>query len=110
MKISIKHNNTEIVVDDNNNDTSIKYSKDELIKAIEKMSLEIQAIENNYHKSLDVPQSTPIGVSGFGIATGFYPQICAEFVVDSVNTSQTRCMRCNLEKWQHPSKSIIAGM
>jgi hypothetical protein len=110
MKISIKHNNTEIIIDDNSDETTIKYSKDELIKILEKMSLEMQAIENNYHKSLDVPQPTPIHVGGFGIAVGSYPQICSEFVVDSVNTSQTRCMRCNMEKWQHPSKSIIAGM
>jgi hypothetical protein len=56
------------------------------------------------------PQPTPTHVGGFGIAVGSYPQICSEFVVDSVNTSQTKCMRCNLEKWQHPIKSLIAGM
>ena len=110
MKISIRHNNTEIVVDDNNNDTSIKYSKDELIKVIEKMSLEIQAIENNYHKSLDVPQSTPFGIGGLGIATGFYPQICAEFIPDGFNSPNQKCMNCGLMKINHPSKSIIAGM
>jgi hypothetical protein len=56
MKISIKHNNIEIVVDDNNNDTTIKYSNLELIKMLEKMSLEIQAIQNNHYKSLEEPQ------------------------------------------------------
>jgi hypothetical protein len=54
MKISVKHNQTEIVIDDNSNDTSIKYSTGELIKMLEKMSFEIQAIENNYDKSLEL--------------------------------------------------------
>lgn len=108
MKISVKHNNVEIVVDDNNDETSIKYSTNELIKVLEKVSLEIQAIESNYAKSLEEAQPTPIHVGGFGIAVGSCPQICSEFVVDSVNTSQTRCMRCNLEKWQHPIKNTTA--
>jgi hypothetical protein len=110
MKISIKHNQTEIVIDDNNDETSIKYSTSELIKLLDKMSSEILTIEKNYHKSLEGPQDTPIHVGGLNIGKGLYPQICSEFVVDSVNTSQTKCMRCNLEKWQHPSKSIIAGI
>jgi len=50
MKIVVKHKQTEIVIDDNSDETTIKYSKDELIKILEKMSLEIQAIENNYGK------------------------------------------------------------
>jgi hypothetical protein len=54
MKISIKHNQTEIVIDDNDNGTTIKYSTGELIKMLEKISLEIQAIENNYDKSLEL--------------------------------------------------------
>ena len=54
MKISIKHNNTEIVIDDNDNGTTIKYSNLELIRMLEKMSLEIQAIETNYTKSLEL--------------------------------------------------------
>jgi hypothetical protein len=54
MKISIKHNNTEIVIDDNNDETSIKYTKDELIKLLDKMSLEIRAIQHNYAKSLEL--------------------------------------------------------
>jgi hypothetical protein len=48
MKIVVKHKQTEIIIDDNSDETTIKYSKDELIKVLEKMSLEIQAIENNY--------------------------------------------------------------
>ena len=48
MKILVKHKQTEIVIDDNSDETTIKYSKDELIKILEKMSLEIQAIQNNY--------------------------------------------------------------
>ena len=48
MKIVVKHKQTEIVIDDNSDETTIKYSKDELIKILEKMSLEIQAIQNNY--------------------------------------------------------------
>ena len=51
MKIVVKHKQTEIVIDDNSDETTIKYSKDELIKILEKMSFEIQAIENNYGKT-----------------------------------------------------------
>jgi len=51
MKIVVKHKQTEIVIDDNSDETTIKYSADELIKVLEKMSLEIQAIENNYESS-----------------------------------------------------------
>jgi hypothetical protein len=50
MKIVVKHKQTEIVIDDNSDETTIKYSKDELIKVLEKIALEIQAIENNYAK------------------------------------------------------------
>lgn len=51
MKIVVKHKQTEIVIDDNSDETTIKYSVSELIKVLDKMSLEIQAIENNYGKT-----------------------------------------------------------
>jgi hypothetical protein len=51
MKILIKHKQTEMVIDDNSDETTIKYSVNELIKVLEKMSLEIQAIEDNYEKT-----------------------------------------------------------
>jgi|LauGreDrversion4_2_1035121.scaffolds.fasta_scaffold130042_6 hypothetical protein len=51
MKIRIKHKETEIEVDDNDSSTHIKYSTGELIKMLEKMSSEIQTIENNYNKT-----------------------------------------------------------
>jgi hypothetical protein len=51
MKILIKHKQTEIIIDDNSDETTIKYSVNELIKVLEKMSLEVQAIENNYGKT-----------------------------------------------------------
>lgn len=54
MKISIKHNQTEIVIDDNNDETSIKYSTSELIKLLDKMSSEILTIQHNYAKSLEL--------------------------------------------------------
>jgi hypothetical protein len=50
MKLRVKHKDTEIEIDDNNGETTIKYSTGELIKMLEKMSLEIQAIENNYNE------------------------------------------------------------
>ena len=51
MKIVVKHRQTEIVIDDNSDETTIKYSVNELIKVLEKMSLEVQAIENNHGKT-----------------------------------------------------------
>jgi len=51
MKIRIKHKDTEIVIDDNSDETTIKYSTNELIKLLEKSSQELQAIENNYDKT-----------------------------------------------------------
>ena len=50
MKIVVKHNQTEIIVDDDANsfETSMKYSVDGLIKVLDKISKEVQAIENNY--------------------------------------------------------------
>jgi len=50
MIIRVKHKDTEIEIDDNKGETTIKYSTGELIKVLEKMSLEIQAIENNYNQ------------------------------------------------------------
>ncbi len=50
MIIRVKHKDTEIEIDDKSNGTEIKYSTSELIKMLEKMSLEIQAIENNYNQ------------------------------------------------------------
>lgn len=50
MIIKVKHKDTEIEIDDKDNGTQIKYSTGELIKMLEKMSLEIQAIENNYNQ------------------------------------------------------------
>jgi predicted mannosyl-3-phosphoglycerate phosphatase (HAD superfamily) len=51
MQIKIKHKDTEIVIDDNSDETTIKYSTNELIKLLEKISQELQAIENNYDKT-----------------------------------------------------------
>jgi len=51
MKIVVKHKQTEIVIDDNSDETTIKYSANELIKVLEKMSKEVQEIENNYGKT-----------------------------------------------------------
>jgi hypothetical protein len=50
MILRVKHKDTEIEIDDKDNGTQIKYSTGELIKMLEKMSLEIQAIENNYNQ------------------------------------------------------------
>ena len=50
MIIRVKHKDTEIEIDDKDNVTTIKYSTGELIKVLEKMSLEIQAIQNNYNQ------------------------------------------------------------
>jgi hypothetical protein len=50
MILRVKHKDTEIEIDDKDNGTQIKYSTGELIKMLEKMSLEIQAIENNYNE------------------------------------------------------------
>ena len=51
MILRVKHKDTEIEIDDKDNGTQIKYSTGELIKMLEKMSLEIQAIENNYNQT-----------------------------------------------------------
>jgi hypothetical protein len=51
MKIVVKHKQTEIVIDDNSDETTIKYSKDELIEVLEKMSKEVQEIEKNYERT-----------------------------------------------------------
>jgi hypothetical protein len=50
MIIRVKHKELEIEIDDKGNNTEIKYSTMELIRVLEKISLEIQAIENNYNK------------------------------------------------------------
>jgi len=51
MILRVKHKDTEIEIDDKDNGTQIKYSTGELIKMLEKISLEIQAIENNYNQT-----------------------------------------------------------
>lgn len=51
MILRVKHKDTEVEIDDMSNGTEIKYSTVELIKMLEKMSLEIQAIENNYNQT-----------------------------------------------------------
>jgi hypothetical protein len=51
MKIVVKHKQTEIVIDDNSDETTIKYSANELIKVLEKMSKEVQEIEKNYERT-----------------------------------------------------------
>jgi hypothetical protein len=48
-KLSIQ--DCHLVIDDNSDETTIKYSANELIMVLEKISLEIQAIENNYESS-----------------------------------------------------------
>jgi len=50
MIIKVKHKELEIEIDDKGNNTEIKYSTMELIRVLEKISLEIQSIENNYNK------------------------------------------------------------
>ncbi len=51
MKIRIKHKDTEIEVDETHHDTHIKHSLDAIIMLLEKISQELQAIENNYDKT-----------------------------------------------------------
>jgi hypothetical protein len=51
MKIRIKHKETEIEVDETHHETHIKHSFDAIIKLLEKISQELQAIENNYNKT-----------------------------------------------------------
>ena len=51
MIIRVKHKELEIEIDDKGNNTEMKYSTMELIKVLEKISLEIQSIENNYNKT-----------------------------------------------------------
>tara|TARA_R110000868_G_scaffold99314_1_gene273390 strand:+ start:102 stop:254 length:153 start_codon:yes stop_codon:yes gene_type:complete len=50
MKVTVKHKDTEIVVDDNNSENTIYYSISQISLLLDKMSLEIQQIENNYNK------------------------------------------------------------
>jgi hypothetical protein len=50
MKVTVRHKDTEIVVDDNNSEESIRHNVSQIIELLTKMSLEIQEIENNYNK------------------------------------------------------------
>ena len=50
MKIRVKHKETEIEIDDNDNNTIIKYQTAEIIKVLEKISSEIKSIETNYNE------------------------------------------------------------
>jgi hypothetical protein len=50
MKIRVKHKDTEIEIDDNDNNTIIKYQTAEIIKVLEKISFEIKSIETNYNE------------------------------------------------------------
>lgn len=52
MKIIVKHKSTEVEVDDNSNDTNIRYSFEAIIKVLEKISAEVQSIEKNYNETL----------------------------------------------------------
>jgi hypothetical protein len=48
MKIIIKHHETEVEINDNDNgNTTIKYSTAELIKVIEQVFIQIQATRTN---------------------------------------------------------------
>jgi len=48
MKIIIKHHETEVEINDNDNGTTtIKYSTAELIKVIEQVFIQIQSIRTN---------------------------------------------------------------
>jgi hypothetical protein len=110
MKILVKHNNTEIVIDDNTDETTIKYSGAELIKVLEKMSLEIQAIETNYQKLVE-EKKNEIG-RNFGSGSGTPQQGTANgttnhfFQPDLPNSSYTKCIFCGREKYEHP-KSVF---
>lgn len=110
MKILVKSNNTEIVIDDNTDETTIKYSVSELIKVLEKMSLEIQAIETNYQK-LAQEQKNEID-RNFGSGNGTPEQGTAHgtinhfFQPDLPNSSYTKCIFCGREKYEHP-KSVF---
>ncbi len=43
--------------------------------------------------------TVPNDISG---TTTHTATICSGFVPDTVNTSSTKCLKCGLEKWQHP--------
>ena len=48
MKIFVKHNKTEILLDDNQNDNSIKYMIPEILNILDKIFNEVKKIENKY--------------------------------------------------------------
>lgn len=45
MIIKVKHNITEIIIDDNKNSESIKYSVSEIIEIIKLITIEIQTLK-----------------------------------------------------------------
>jgi hypothetical protein len=63
MKISVKHNNTEIVLDDNSD--LLQPTAKEVEAMVEKMSLEIQAMQSHEHENVQ-ENKTP-DVSNFDI-------------------------------------------
>ena len=49
---------------------------------------------------------TPIGVGGFGIATGTTDAVHLHgFIPDGKSSSNTKCKICGKEQWQHPQIS-----
>jgi hypothetical protein len=63
MKISVKHNNTEIVLDDNSD--LLQPTAKEVEAMVEKMSLEIQAMQSHEHENVQ-ENKTP-DVSNFDL-------------------------------------------
>lgn len=51
MKIIVRHNETEISIDEQSDDSTIRYNIDTIIQLIEKMSNEIQNIEKSYNQT-----------------------------------------------------------
>jgi hypothetical protein len=114
MKISIKHNNTVIVIEDNSD--LMQPSTSELEAILEKMSMVIKTMETNTEEPSEAPkkETVSIGINGNsangvlnGIVLNGTTAIMHNFIPNGLNPNDKKCMQCGKAESLHNKLTFL---
>jgi hypothetical protein len=113
MKISIKHNNTAIVIEDNSD--LMQPSTSELEAILEKMSMVIKTMETNTEEPSEAPKKGTVSIdfnpSANGVLNGINVNgstaIMHNFIPNGLNPNDKKCMQCGKPKSLHNDVTFL---
>jgi hypothetical protein len=114
MKISIKHNNTAIVIEDNSD--LMQPSTSELEAILEKMSMVIKTMETNTEEPSEAPKKGTVSIdfnpSANGVLNGIATintttAIMHNFIPNGLNPNDKKCMQCGKAESLHNKLTFL---